>query len=133
MTIVNRRRILLFYFLFVLFLTAGCHKNSTSISGIGLIIEGCDHSLVITNYNGSAVHFLLVERGAAMLIDWYPACKMDAPNRIDPKKSIEISYEDVHGYFEQCEIIVYWWFCVKQTGKDEYAYDMIRSEVIQTK
>jgi hypothetical protein len=117
----------------ILFFVIHCQKNSTGSLKNGITIQTTDHFIVINNHNDSPVYFLAVERRTALLIDWYPACEVDAPNRIDPKKSIEIEYKDIHGYYENCEIIIYWWFCIKKYGEDHLSFDKIRSEVVQTK
>lgn len=116
-----------------LILTIHCQKNSTGLSENKITIQVTNFSIIIKNHHDSPVHFLAVESKTALLIDWYPACEADSQNRIDPNKSTEIAFKDIHGYYEKCEIIIYWWLCIKKSGEDNYVYDMIRSESIQTK
>jgi hypothetical protein len=119
--------------LIILFFIIYCQKNSTSFPNEGVAIEVSDHSITITNHNLFPIHFHVVERETAALSNWYPSCGTEDSNQIPSFKSMEISYEDISGYTENCEIIFYWWFCIRKSGEDGFSYDKIRFEVVQTK
>ena len=133
MILKQRTSFLLNFIWIVLLFTIHCQKNSTGPSTNGITIRVSDHSITIMNHNMFPIRFLVVESKTALLIDWYPGCKTEDQNRIPALKSMEISYEDIFGYTENCEIIFNWWFCIRKSGEDDFSYDKIRFEVVQTK
>jgi hypothetical protein len=133
MMIKQRTKFLLNFIVIILFFTIHCQKNGTGFSTNGITIRASDHSITITNHNIYPIRFFAVESKTAMLIDWVPACDTNDQNQIPASESIEIMYEDISGYTENCQIIVYWWFCIRKAGEDNFVYDKIRFEVIQTK
>ena len=116
-----------------LLIAFNCDKNSTGYSVNGLRFVDLNNSIEITNNNPSTIHFLIVERKTTAIIDWSPGCNLDDPNQIKASHTKSILYEDITGYEKDCEIVIYWWFCIKKIGEDQLTPDNFQSTVIKTK
>ena len=75
----------------------------------GLTAIATSDSILIINRTNKTVGLFLVERNSAELIDWLLDCWED--NRLNPNESKYFAYENIFGYTENCEVIVYWWHC----------------------
>jgi hypothetical protein len=92
------------------FQLVACNKGIlNSLDDVGLTVETTSNGLLIKNVTREPVYLFIVERNTAALIDWFPGC--GESNRLDSGKSKYIAYEDIFGYTEKCEVIVYWWHC----------------------
>ncbi|TRX54369.1 hypothetical protein FNH22_19855 [Fulvivirga sp. M361] len=104
----------IFPFLFSFLVFFGCNDNDTS--PLSLEVSTADQVLRIHNGLESKVYYFIVERADAELINWAPSVDGNAPC-IEPKKSVEIQFEDIQGYDNDAEeVIVYYWMAMDENG-----------------
>ena len=87
-----------------------CHNSSAT----GVIF--CD--VALNDRSAKIVHFV-VDAATAALIDWIPCVAEDCPG-IMPGESLIIPADDIVGFGESDQVIVYWWHVYKAPTGEPY-------------
>lgn len=88
--------------------SSGCGEATGVSEGALTVIPGKE-ALALLNGSAPALHYFIVERETATLIDWQP-CTGDACPSVPPRRSVTVPKEQIIGYTEEArEAIVYWW------------------------
>ncbi|NQT27585.1 hypothetical protein HQ585_19680 [candidate division KSB1 bacterium] len=114
----------------LLLLVLFCSKENPLKPQGGVQITIQNDAIKISNKTTQILHFFLVERGIAAVLDMILSCEPEDPNQIPSGKSDTILYEDIFGYYEHCEVIVYYWNCVRDDST--WITDGVNSEIVQT-
>ena len=96
--------------LFIFFVCPGiisCSKNSVEFESKEIDVTVSKNRLVIFNKIYKPIYHFVVERETAALINWAPIS--DDKNKISPVQSVEIYLNDVLGYQDGMQIIIYYW------------------------
>lgn len=89
------------------FLVSSCSDNTTGVSSNGVNAQLGDQHLQITNTASSPVYYFVVDQDVAARILWAPTS--EERNRIRPRENRNIALDDIYGYQDDGNIIVYFW------------------------
>jgi hypothetical protein len=118
---------------FVTISLAGCSDLGTDSvyydpAGLTIVAKQC--ALSVTNNTADTVHYYVVERQTASLINWAAGC--GTINAVGRNRTREIPYSTVSGYYKGCELLVYWWHCYQATN-GELQPGPIRAIIVKTR
>lgn len=109
-----------------------CNKEETNpvyINNSGVSIRVSESGIFITNGTNETIHYFVIEKNEAALIRWIPVCNPN--NEIEISSTKEISYSNIPGYFNKCEVLFYWWNC-EQINSGEMKPDNLKSISFKT-
>lgn len=91
----------------------------------GLTAQATSNDILVTNRTHEPVYLFMVERNTAARLDWIPGCAEN--NGLNPGESKYFAYENIFGYSENCEVIVYWWHCDSNSKPGLMNYIIIKA------
>ena len=100
-------------------LSAGCGVL-TGESDDALTVVATGASFRLRNESMGRVHYMVVERDIAALINWAP-CTGDTCPAVRARSTVAVPYNEILGYSPEArEAIVYWWpsTSLERLGRD---------------
>jgi hypothetical protein len=99
--------------------SGACSDPLGHASSEGVTVWALSEVVVIENDRSAKIVHFVVDAATAALIDWIPCVAEDCPG-IMPGESLIIPADDIVGFGESDQVIVYWWHVYKALTGELY-------------
>ena len=115
-------------FLVLLLTTLAC-SDPIAVRDGSLTVTRVPGMLELRNASDAPIHYFIVEREAAALVDWFP-CAGPSCRAVPPRDIVLVPDAEIIGFSPEArEALVSWWRSVPD-GRGGFEHDLIRALVI---